>query len=75
MTTVIVANMLYKIKIFKTVNKPFVSKTLVSKSKKNIKVSNNYNLSTSTREFLHIFRKFFIKCSSFKSNYFGGAVY
>ena len=32
----------------------------------------NYNLSTSTREFTNIFRKFLTKCSSFNSTYFGG---
>ena len=66
-------NMLYTIKSFKNIHKPFVCKT--TRIQKNyIKVSKNYNLSTSTREFLQIFRKFFIKSSSFKSIYFGGGM-
>ena len=75
MTTVMCwfVNMLYTIKSFKNVHKPFVCKT--TRIPKNyIKVSKNYNLATSTREFLQIFRKFFIKSSSFKSIYFGGGM-
>ena len=65
---------MYTIKSFKNIHKPFVCKT--TRIQKNyIKVSKNYNLSTSTREFLQIFRKLFIKSSSFKSIYFGGYYY
>ena len=49
-------NMLYTIKSFKNIHKPFVCKTTCI-PKIYIKVSKNYNLSTSTREFLQIFRK------------------
>ena len=75
MTTVMcwLVNMLYKIKCFKNIHKPFICKT-TSIPKMYIKVSKNYNLSTGTREFLHIFRKFFIKYSSFKSIYFRGGM-
>ena len=75
MTTVMcwLVNMLYTIKSFKNIPKPFVCKTTRIK-KIYIKVSKNYNLSTSTREFLQIFRKLFIKSSSFKSIYFGGGM-
>ena len=56
-------NMLYTIKSFKNIHKPFVCKTTCIQ-KNYIKVSKNYNPSTSTREFLQISRKFFISCIS-----------